>query len=260
MSFAWLLPMITAAAVGSVHCVGMCGALVAVASDGSRGARQRFGVLAGYQGARLLSYVLLGTAAGSLGHALDLAGKYAGFGEAAAVVAGSIMLLGGLLSMLQALGRTALPRLPKLRLLPARATAWLGRAQQKPPLVRAVLLGGASALLPCGFLYAFALAGAATGSPLGGALVMGALWLGSAPALLGFGMVVGSVLSRVKRHVPLLSAASVFALGVLTLNLRINLPAFALAAVTRPATSAAASTAAPPPSAEDCPFHRHRKP
>lgn len=254
MTLTWLLPMVTAAAVGSVHCVGMCGALVAVASDGSHGARQRFSVLAGYQGARLLSYVLLGVTAGALGRALDLAGKAAGLGEAAAIVAGSIMLVGGALSMMQALGGLRSVRLPKLRLVPAGVTRWLGRAHQKPPLVRAALLGAASALLPCGFLYAFALAGAATGSPVGGALVMGALWLGSAPALLGFGMLIGGVLSRVKRHVPLLSAASVCLLGLLTLNLRVNLPAFALESVTRATATKAAAPA--PPSAKDCPCHR----
>jgi sulfite exporter TauE/SafE len=243
--------MVSAGLLGSAHCIGMCGGLIAVASDGASGVRQRILVQVGYQAARLLSYVTLGATAGALGHALDLAGQAAGLGKAAAVVAGVTMSLWGLAAMLHAVGVGL--KLPRLRFLPAFVTHWLGRARQRPPLVRAVLLGGASALLPCGFLYAFALAGAATGNPLGGALVMAALWLGNLPALLGFGLLLAGALSRLRRHLPLLSAACVFALGVLTLNSRINLPAFAMATMK---DAVVAPTGAHAPSATDCPCHR----
>ncbi len=252
MTGAWLIPMVTAGFFGSAHCIGMCGGLIAVASDGANGVKQRASVQLGYQLARLASYVTLGAVAGLLGHALDLAGQAAGLGKAAAVLAGITMSLWGLLAMLNAVGVSL--KLPRLRLLPSFVTSWLGRAQQRPPLTRAVLLGGASALLPCGFLYAFALAGAATGSALGGALVMGALWLGNLPALVGFGFALGSVLSKARRHIPLLSAATVFGLGVFTLNSRINLPAFALAAVTDAKVEQPSEVRAP--IAADCPCHR----
>jgi sulfite exporter TauE/SafE len=248
--------MVSAGVLGSLHCIGMCGGLIAVASDGATGVKQRFVVQAGYQVARLSSYVTLGAAAGGLGRALDLAGQAAGLGKAAAVLAGVTMSLWGALAMLEATG--ALKRaLPGFRLLPQGALAWLGKAHQRPPLLRAVLLGGASALLPCGFLYAFALAAAATASPFAGALVMAALWLGNLPALLGFGLLLAGALSRLKQHVPLLSAASVLLLGVFTLNSRVNVPAFAVASITAamPATPAAALRA---PNAGDCPCHKKR--
>lgn len=251
MSLSWLVPIVTAGVLGSVHCVGMCGGLVAVAAEGSSGLKQRLSVQLGYQGARLLSYGLLGVVSGALGQALDLAGRAAGLGQTAAVVAGVTMTLWGVWAMLNAVGLTL--KLPALRLLPKAAAVWLGRAGRRPPLARALLLGGASALLPCGFLYAFALAAAATGSPLGGALVMAALWLGNLPALLGFGLLLSTVLSRVKRHIPLLSAATVFALGLLTLNGRMNLPAFATAQVMSAGALHGGATAAPMPA--DCPFH-----
>ena len=256
MTGAWLLPMLSAGLFGSLHCIGMCGGLIAVASDGANGLRQRALVQLGYQGARLASYVTLGATAGVLGRALDLAGQAAGWGKAAAIVAGVTMSLWGLAAMLHAVGVGV--RLPRFSWLPQVVTRFLSRNRQRPPLVRALLLGGASALLPCGFLYAFALAAAATASPAGGALVMGALWLGNLPALLGFGLLVSSALSRVKRHVPLLSAACVFALGVLTLNNRISLPAFAVAAVS--AAARAPSNALRVPSASDCPCHRKHQP
>jgi sulfite exporter TauE/SafE len=242
--------MVTAGLFGSAHCVGMCGGLIAVASDGANGAKQRSAVQVGYQLARLASYVTLGIVAGSLGRALDLAGQAAGLGKAAAVLAGVTMSLWGLAAMLRAVGISF--QLPQLRLLPSFVVGWLGRARQRPPLTRAILLGGASALLPCGFLYAFALAGASTGSPVGGALVMAALWLGNLPALVGFGFLLGGLLSRARRHIPLLSAATVFALGIFTLNSRIQLPAFAVATMT---TSRVARSGPVAPMAADCPCH-----
>jgi sulfite exporter TauE/SafE len=252
VSLAWLVPMVSAGVLGSAHCIGMCGGLIAVASDGAGSFEQRAVVQAGYQAARLASYVVLGAVAGGLGRALDLAGQAAGLGKAAAVVAGGIMTLWGLLAMLEATG--ALKRkLPGLRLLPPRVVIWLASLRERTPLARAVLLGGASALLPCGFLYAFAFAGAATGSPLGGMAVMAALWLGNLPALLGFGLLLAGALSRLRRHIPLLSAASVLMLGLFTLNSRVNVPAFALASVMGVAAGKSEQSA---PMPADCPFHK----
>ena len=250
---AWLLPMVSAGLLGSLHCVGMCGGLIAVASDGAAGMRQRVAVQAVYQGGRLVSYVVLGAVAGSLGHALDLAGQAAGLAEAAAIVAGATMALWGLAAMLEASG-VRLP-LPRVRLLSSGAASWLGRAHRRSPVARAALLGSASALLPCGFLYAFALAAAATSSTVGGALVMAALWLGNLPALLGFGLALGGVLARLRRHLPMLSAAAMFALGVFTLNSRVNVPAFAAGLAAQPTPP---SDGTPMPA--DCPYHRKQQP
>ncbi len=256
MIFSWLLPVAAASAVGSLHCVGMCGGLIAVASEGSCGVRQRLSVQLVYQAGRLASYLALGAIAGVLGRALDLAGRAAGVGRIGAVVAGATMALWGLWAMLDAAGVKA--RLPQVRLLPRSALAWLGGLRQRPPTLRAVLLGGASALLPCGFLYGVALAAAATGSAAKGALVMAAFWLGNLPALLGFGFVLSSALTRLRRHLPMLSAVTLFGLGVLTLNERINIPAFAVASI---AGAVAQPGPAPAlPMAADCPCHRkHRK-
>jgi uncharacterized protein len=250
-----LVPVAVASAVGSLHCVGMCGGLIAVAGEGSRGVRQRLAVQLVYQAGRLASYVALGAIAGTLGQALDLAGRAAGVGRIGAIVAGSTMALWGLWAMLDAAGVRL--RLPPLRLLPSRALTWLGSLRQRPPTLRAALLGGASALLPCGFLYGFALAAAATGSAVKGAAVMGAFWLGNLPALLGFGFLLSSALQRLRRHLPMLSAVTLFMLGVFTLNQRVNLPAFALASVSgviQPAVDGQ-----PLPMAADCPCHRKHR-
>jgi sulfite exporter TauE/SafE len=252
----WLVPIATAGALCSLHCVGMCGGLIAVASEGSSGTRQRLSVQLVYQSGRLASYLALGVVAGTLGRALDLAGHAAGVGKTAAVVAGATMVLWGLWAMLEAGGVKR--RLPQIRLLPRGVLAWLGGLQQRPPVLRAAVLGGASALLPCGFLYGFALAAAASGSSARGAAVMAAFWLGNLPALLGFGFALSGVLSKLRRHLPLLSAATLFGLGVFTLNDRVNLPAFALASVT--SASMPGTRADAPAMPRDCPCHRRHRP
>ncbi len=48
---------------------------------------------------------------------------------------------------------------------------------------RGLLLGLATALLPCGWLYSFVLVAAATGHPVWGMCSMAVFWLGTVPAL-----------------------------------------------------------------------------
>ena len=118
---------------------------------------------------------------------------------------------------------------------------------------RALALGLATTLLPCGWLYAFAVTAAGTGSPLNGALVMAAFWAGNAPVLLGLGVALSAAVGRVRRHVPVLSAAVIFAIGLFTVTVRANLPAFAAASILG---QSHASMAVPMPG--DCPCHRKR--
>lgn len=50
-----------------------------------------------------------------------------------------------------------------------------------------MLIGGATFFLPCGFTQAMQLFAISTGSPMTGALIMGAFAIGTAPGLLGIG-------------------------------------------------------------------------
>jgi hypothetical protein len=142
--------------------------------------------------------------------------------------------------------------------LPDVLTRFLTRLGKRPPLERAAILGLATTLLPCGWLYAFAVAAASTASPLRGALVMAALWAGNLPALLGFGVIAGAALGRVRRHLPVLSAALIFCVGLFTLTMRANLPAFAIASITHAGANAESfqTAKAALPKAGDCPCHR----
>jgi sulfite exporter TauE/SafE len=251
MNVELLLSVAAASLVGSVHCAAMCGGFAAMSGVGASSRRGRVATQAAYNGGRLVSYITLGTLAGALGRAVDLAGAAAGIGRVAATVAGSLLMLWGLVALLETLGvRVFSARF----VLPRRLTAWLGALQARPPLWRALALGLATTLLPCGWLYAFALSAAGTASPLNGALVMAAFWLGNVPMLAGVGVLFGSFFMTARRHVRLLSAVTVLCVGLFTVVTRAQLPQFALPLADAPAAGAAL------PRAGACACHRGHKP
>lgn len=221
MSITVLVPVLIASLIGSLHCVGMCGGFVAIYSAGSRSALPHLA----YHAGRLATYLALGAIAGALGAALDLAGRAAGIGRVAGVVAGGLMVLWALALLLESAGIAA--RSSWSTGARARIVRLLARFAEKPPLARAALLGLSSTLLPCGWLYAFAVAAAGTGSALGGTLVMAAFWIGTVPLLLGLGVGVQSLAPRLRRHVPVLSAFALLVVGMSALIGRWNLPALA---------------------------------
>ena len=211
-----LLPtVLVASLVGSLHCVGMCGPFVAfyAGGDASRGARRLLSHVT-YSAGRLVAYATLGLAAGSVGAALDLAGSLAGFQRVAGVAAGAIMIGWGVLALL---------RLRGVRVLPAWAgsSAWLQRAfrvvADAPPVMRAGSVGLLSGLLPCGWLWAFLVAAAGTGSAAGGAAVMAAFWLGTVPALVAVGLGAQLLAAPLRRHVPAVTALLLVALGIVAI-------------------------------------------
>jgi sulfite exporter TauE/SafE len=233
-----------ASLLGSLHCVGMCGGFVAFYSgaDGSAGAR-RLASHAAYSGGRLLAYALLGVAAGSIGAALDLAGSLAGFQRAAAVVAGVVMVVWGILALL---------RIGGVRIFAHRTgstiSRWLARGislvGDRPPVVRAAAVGLLSGVLPCGWLWAFVVTAAGTGSAMAGAAVMAAFWAGTVPALLALGL--GAQLAGIplRRHIPALTALILVALGLYAI---IGRPTTVLAAVERHRHAAEVPSSDDPP-------------
>jgi len=226
-----LLTVFVASVVGSLHCIGMCGPFVAFYSgaDGSGGARRLLSHAA-YSGGRLLTYAIFGLAAGAVGAALDVAGSLAGFQRIAAVIAGTTMILWGVLALLQLRG----VRIFKHGSGDGRIARIFRRGfslvSDKPPLVRASVVGLLSGFLPCGWLWAFVVTAAGTGSALSGAAVMTAFWAGTVPALLavGFGTQLLSV--PLRRHVPTLTAVLLVALGLIAIFGR---PASVAAAIQR---------------------------
>jgi uncharacterized protein len=207
---ALIASVFVASLLGSVHCAGMCGGFVCSYAPGA----PKRAHLA-YHGARLTAYLTLGVIAGLLGAGVTQAGRLVSVQQGAALVAGVLMVAWGAASLLAARGvrvplfsASATPS-AGLQQLTRRASAW-------SPTGRAATFGGMTALLPCGWLYAFVVTAAGTGSVPRATLVMAVFWLGSVPALLAVAGGAQRVTARWRAHIPAVTAASIVLMGLLT--------------------------------------------
>lgn len=239
---ALLTTVFVASLIGSVHCAGMCGPFVAVAV-GNLQQRGHAAQQLAYHGARLLTYSLLGAAAGALGAVLDLGGAMAGVQRLAAVAAGALMIAIGVITALRYFGVHFAPAK-----LPGWAQAGLAAghraAARLTPVKRAAAIGLLTVLLPCGWLYAFVITAAGTGSPLSGAATMAAFWAGTTPLLALLGLGAQGALRVLGPRLPLVTSAALVALGILTVAHRAHVPAYAQPATPPACISDAAAHAA----------------
>ena len=224
-----ILAIFLASLLGSLHCAGMCGAFIAVAVDDRGNWRRHTLLQAAYHGGRLISYVCLGIAAGAAGRLLNIGGALAGIRSAAAVLAGITVILFAAITLLRQAG----VRWP-LRAAPA----WLSKisspiyraAMDRPPIDPRLMIGLCTTLLPCGWLYAFVVTAAGTGSPSSAAVTMSAFWLGTLPALVTIGAGVRSILGPLQRRLPVATAIALLAAGLYTIAGRARLDPLALGA------------------------------
>jgi sulfite exporter TauE/SafE len=234
-----LATVLAASLLGSLHCVGMCGGFVAIVS----GPGQR-GPLVAYQAARGLAYASLGALAGLLGAGLDASAAMLGIQRAAGPLMGVVLIAMAVITWrgakpvatpLITLG--AAPR----RNLMQRLRLRLITAVREHGTKAGAAAGLLTALLPCGWLWAYLAVAASTGSVGGGLLVMTTFWLGSVPALLGVGLLANELGRRLGRHAPHISAALLLALGVLSLAGKLSIaPIHTEHAEPEPTTSAPA--------------------
>lgn len=168
--------------LGSAHCLGMCGGLVGALSLTADGRNSGAGFHLLYNLGRVLTYALIGLLAGWLGSALAVKSSLQDITR--------LLLIGSdLLVILVGLGSAGLfSRLNIMALEFAAPVNSLSRAvrglRRYPPVLAALPLGLLFGFLPCGFLYAMALAAAQSADSLRGAITMAAFGLGTMPALL----------------------------------------------------------------------------
>jgi sulfite exporter TauE/SafE len=213
-----------ASLLGSAHCAGMCGGFVGFYTGTTPGARRRSLLLAhlAYNGGRLGVYAALGAAAGALGAALDTTGGVLlGIQRTAAIVSGVLITLWGARSLLEALG-ARVPRLGAPAGLRSLAGRGIGAVATASPPLRALVVGLATGLLPCGWLYVFLATAAGTGSALGGAALMAVFWAGTLPAMLTLGLGLQALAGPLRRHVPVVCAIAMIVVGLLAIGGRIN--------------------------------------
>jgi uncharacterized protein len=242
------LGVLTASLLGSAHCAGMCGSFVCFYATGNAGGRGGLAAHLAYNGGRLASYVMLGLLAGALGAGVDRVGALVGLSRAAAIVAGTLMVAWGVRTLL-AQGGIRLPRLEGLP--PGRNPlgALLARVRGRSPVLRAAATGLLTTLLPCGWLYAFVFAAAGTGDPFSAVAMMTIFWAGTLPMMLAVGFGAQRLTGAFRARLPMVTAAAVVLMGVLSIAGRLSIAPQHLAARARTAPAPAAGAAVQLPAA-----------
>lgn len=206
-----LLAALTLGLSGSVHCAFMCGPLAAFATSGParRSAKPRYVRqlpiiadssvhgsghshwlrLLGYHLSRSAGYVAVGAAFGALGQAVDLSA-----GVTVSTLAPYLLVTFLVMELLGV-------RLPRLQLPTLQETSFTTRTATPG---WSVIVGGMTALIPCGLLYTSVPLAAGAGSWWMGAAVMAAFAAGTAPALLAVSLLPSALGQWMKRARPLL--------------------------------------------------------
>lgn len=210
-------PLITMAFItgllGSGHCIGMCGGLVAALSLSDTGKRGGILFHLFYNTGRITTYTSVGWLVGWLGSAFAYANTLAGVTQALLIGSDIFVVLLGL-------GSAGLfTRLNVMKLeFPGpvqKITALVSRLKKMPPALASLPLGLIMGFLPCGFLYAMIIAAGQSAVSTRGALIMLSFGLGTMPALFLFGS-VAHWLTTSKRALMLRAAGIMVALMGLT--------------------------------------------
>ncbi len=212
-----ILSIITIAFLGSFgHCIGMCGGIVIAYSSTKvqqewTKTQQSIAHLL-YSFGRILTYAILGAIFGYLGGVATFSNTANGI---LWLVAGTAMLLTGL---------SLLGKIKFLTIIEHSVSKsdWYSNnfkaLLKSQTLFSFFLLGMLNGLLPCGFVYFFAITAASTADPLYGALVMVIFGLSTIPALFSLGFFVGLFKQSGFRGIMIkLAAISVILYGAYTI-------------------------------------------
>lgn len=209
------LPLVfVAGALGSSHCLGMCGGFaVAIAAQGGGAARGLARQLV-YSAGRVATYGTGGALAGYGG--LRLAGTLSSYFNVQAVlalVAGAVLIYQGL-----------------------RGAGWLGRATvgagqggclasgtlasllRAPGMAQVFVAGMFTGLIPCGLVYGFLSLAASTQSPVWGLAVMVAFGLGTVPMMVLAGWGASAISRGARQKIFRLAALSLVLSGTIALG------------------------------------------
>ncbi len=185
-----IISIITIAFLGSLgHCVGMCGGIVIAYTstkidDQWSKTKQTISHIF-YSFGRIVTYMFIGAIFGYFGEVVTIS-KTAN---------GVLLLLTGMLMVL--VGLSLIGKLKFLALIEhsVSKSTWyqvtFKRLIKSNSVGSFFTLGLLNGLLPCGFVYFFAITAISTGSAIGGMLVMLIFGLSTIPALFSLGFFVG---------------------------------------------------------------------
>lgn len=211
----------TTALMGSGHCLGMCGPVVAALSLAGPGRRQGVFFHLLYNAGRLTTYVLIGSAAGWIGSLLTDSSAYTQVSNCI-LLAADIFVIGIGLRTTGLIRKLGAVRLEFPSSVQAMTKAVSG-LQRLPGMVAAYPAGLLMGFLPCGFLYAIALAAAGRGSVVQGGLIMFFFGLGTVPAMFVFGSTVHWLTAAVRGELLRWAGLMVMFVGGYNLYRHLNL-------------------------------------
>ena len=212
-----IISIITIAFLGSFgHCIGMCGGIVIAYSSTKLGDTQskQLQTISHllYSFGRVTTYVILGALFGTIG----------GVATFSNTANGILLIIAGI-----AMALTGLSLLGKIKFLTLiehsiSKSGWYQKSFKEllssQSLFSFYMLGMLNGLLPCGFVYFFAITAASTGDPLYGALVMLLFGLSTIPALFSLGFFVSLFKQSNFRNIMIkLASISVLAYGAYTI-------------------------------------------
>jgi len=217
----------TTGLLGSGHCIGMCGGLVAAFSLSMARTGRHLLFQALYNVGRVTTYTLAGAALGRFGSMLAYTNAFHGVMRLALLGSDAFIIAVGLGSagVFASPGIFSLESASTSRLLASPAAA----LRRLPPALAALPLGLLMGFLPCGFSYAIAITAAQSASAAGGALIMLFFGLGTAPALIAFGSTAQWLSAKARRRMVRGAGAMVALLGAYNLYKHLDMLGWSLA-------------------------------
>lgn len=206
-----IFSIITIAFLGSFgHCIGMCGGIVIaysstkIKSSWSKKIQAIAHLL--YSFGRISTYIILGALFGFIGGVVSFSNFTSGI---LLLITGFMMILVGLslsgkIKFLTTLEHSC----SKMPLYQNTFKALLGSKS----LFSFYLLGMLNGLLPCGFVYVFAITAASTGNTFWGAFVMLIFGLSTLPTLFSIGFFIGLFKQTYLREL-IIKVASILVIG-----------------------------------------------
>ena len=217
---------------GSMHCVGMCGAIVAAYSTqpnfqgvSRAGTLSQFIKHLSYNSGRVLSYVFVGALLGAFG------GGFSGLqsaGEWFSTAAGVLLVLSGIwmmrifpwMGLKQEISLTSEKKSFLLNLY----TKTYGALLASPTIESKFYIGLLTPLLPCGLLYSMFVMAAASGSAVNGAVTMALFGCGIVPSLVIVGFVSTFFRFRLRVWGDKLAAIMIVVMGIIMVMRGVGIP------------------------------------
>ena len=187
-----MLTALLAGLLGSAHCFGMCGGIAATMAATSPGNKPALGRILGFNGGRVLSYVLLGAVAGWLAGGAGSLLQLQNWGLYLRLATAILIFLLGCHYLF---GWRALDWIEK------GGSFFFRRLSRFAGGNNAIRIGLLWGWLPCGLVYSLLLTAASTGQAISGGLVMLAFGLGTLPSMTGT-MLAVPLLSHIRGSKP----------------------------------------------------------